>query len=95
MVVRKRRNPAADVSHVLEFVESAWPGRCVGERYRAWDAEWRRIFDGAKVAARERRETGVALPLLRAHLDVRRSIERVHRPCGWCQVRGNEQPAAG
>lgn len=84
MVVRKRRDPAADVSHVLEFVESAWPGRCVGERYRAWDAEWRRVFDAAKVAARERRETGVALQLLRTHLEVRRRIVRVHRACGRC-----------
>lgn len=84
MVVRKRRNPAADVSHVLNFNEESWPGRCLGERYRAWDAEWRRVFDGAKAAARERRETGIALPLLRAHLDVRRRIDRVHGACGRC-----------
>lgn len=84
MVRRRRVELTSEVAHVLEFVESAWPGRCVGERYRAWDAEWRRVFDAAKAAARERRESGVVLPLLRSRLNVRRCIERAHVTCNYC-----------
>lgn len=82
MVRRRREEPTSEVAHVLEFDESSWPGRCVGEKHQAWDAEWRRVFETAKRDGAR----GVVLPMLRAHLEIRRQA-RHRNECATCGMR--------
>lgn len=89
MVRRRRHIESPEYEHVLEFRESAWPGRCMWERYSAWKVERDRVFEGVK-----RSGTGVALQMIRAHLRIRRSVEFGHGSCEVCELQQGERRAA-